>query len=243
VRITIPGDQGHIAAYHLQGTGPTVVYVHGFRSHGLGTKAKAFAQCVGDMGHAYMSFDQRGSGGSSGEFQDFTISGGLADLNAVLDYLAPEPVVLVGSSLGGVLAVAAAASRAARLQGMLLIAPAFGLLAHHFDAMSQAALADWAASGSATLWDEYEQRDYTLGYGFYQDAQQFRRPATNQFACPITVVHGEKDEILPVEDSLAFAGDIQAPQIKMFVVPHGDHRLNEAIPLMCSLLEGLCRSH
>ena len=242
MQIAIPGDQGHIAAYYLKGTGPTVVYVHGFRSHGLGTKAKAFARCAGNLGNAYMSFDQRGSGGSRGAFQDFTISGGLADLIAVLDYLAPQPIVLVGSSLGGVLAVAAASSLGMRLKGLLLIAPAFGLLAHHFDGMSQAALADWAASGSATLWDEYEQRDYPLGYSFYQDAQQFRRPATNQFVCPITVVHGEQDEILPVEDSLAFAGSIQAPQVKMFVVPHGGHRLNEAIPLMCTLLEGLCRS-
>jgi len=242
VEISVPSGVHRLAVYRVAGTAPTVVYVHGFRSHGRGTKALALAQCARGADLGFVSFDQRGSGRSSGKFRDFTISGGLADLLAVLDYLAPAPVVLVGSSLGGVLAVAAVPQLGSRLAGLVLIAPAFGLLSHYFDGLASEQLAHWAETGVLTLRDEYGPDHYELGIEFYRDAQQYRAPAITRFPCPVVVMHGENDELLPVADSVAFAGRIEAPQVSLFIVPGGDHRLTDALPLLCSQLLRLCRT-
>lgn len=230
-----------IAGYRRAGAAPLCLYVHGFRSNAHGSKATALGQCASDAGFGYVAFDQAGCGHSGGRFRDFTISGALADLLAVTDFLAPARLVLLGSSLGGLLAVAAAPQLGARLAGLVLIAPAFGLLTHYFDRLPPARLAAWRRDGILRLADEYEGGEYELGYGFYQDAQAYRRPLTTRFDCPLVVIHGERDELLPVSDSVAFAAQAEARQVSLFVVPGADHRANDALPLMCAQMIRLCR--
>lgn len=230
-----------IAGYRRPGAAPVCVYVHGFRSHARGTKATALGQCAAQAGFGFVGFDLRACGRSTGSFREFTISGAVQDLLAVTDYLAPEPLVVVGSSLGGVLAVAAAPRIGARLVGLLLIAPAFGLLSHYFDRLDPAQRRDWAQQGVLRLRDEYDGGEYELDYAFYRDAQRYRHPLTIRFDCPLVIVHGERDELLPVADSLAFAAEAEAKQTSIFVVPGADHRVNEALPLLCAQLTRLCR--
>jgi len=230
-----------VTTYQVQGAVPVVVYIHGFRSNGRGTKAESLARCAHSAGFGFVSFDQHGCGSSKLPFHEFTISGALADVTEVVNHLAPAPVVLVGSSLGGVLGVAVAPLLGPRLHGMLLIAPAFGLLKHHFDRIPSDRLNDWQTQGTMTLHDEYSGCDYGLDYTFYQDAQRYRNPLTTRFGCPVVVVHGEKDELLPVEDSVQFAADIDSPQTSIFVVPEADHRANLALPLICRQVVHLCQ--
>ena len=118
-------DGEQIAWRRVDGRGPTVVWLGGFRSDMAGTKAEALADWAQAAGRAYLRFDYLGHGESSGDFRaKGTITRWREDALAVLDELALGPVVLVGSSMGGWLACLVAMAQPKRVQAMVLVAPA-----------------------------------------------------------------------------------------------------------------------
>ncbi|MGZ5948217.1 MAG: alpha/beta hydrolase, partial [Caulobacteraceae bacterium] len=118
-------DGETIAWRRVDGQGPTLVWLGGFRSDMTGTKAQALADWAADSGRAYLRFDYLGHGESSGDFRaKGAITRWREDALAVLDELVEGPAVLVGSSMGGWIACLAAMARPQRIAAMVLIAPA-----------------------------------------------------------------------------------------------------------------------
>jgi len=232
------GGQAIHAVLH-PGRDPVTVFVHGFRSNSAGTKALALAAHAEHQGRAFVRFDMRGCGQSDGEFADFTLSGALADLEAVLAHLSPRPVVLAGSSLGGLLSLQAARTHDTGLRGLMLIAPALHFVERVMDRLSEEDNARWRADGRFTFEDPYGEGPYTLGYSFYTDAQASRRPPLPELQCPVVILHGERDELLPAADSIELARHLRAREVALEIIPGGDHRLTAAIPLMCAYLDRL----
>ena len=112
-----------------EGRGPTVVWLGGFRSDMRATKAEALDRWAEQAGRAFVRFDYSGHGESTGAFEDGTISRWLEETVAVVEAFATGPFVLVGSSMGGWLALLATrellrTSYARRPSGLVLIAPA-----------------------------------------------------------------------------------------------------------------------
>ncbi len=120
-------DGIEIATRRVPGQGPGVIWLGGFRSDMTGTKAQALADWAGERGHEYLRFDYSGHGASGGAFEDGTISRWAKEARAVFDST-DGPQVLVGSSMGGwialLLARALAAEGVKRLAALVLIAPA-----------------------------------------------------------------------------------------------------------------------
>ena len=104
-------DGARLAWRRVAGAGPTVVWMGGFRSDMAGTKAQALAEWASATGRAYVRFDYFGHGESEGDFAKGTITRWREDALAVLDELAPGPVIPVGSSMGGWIACLAAMVR------------------------------------------------------------------------------------------------------------------------------------
>ena len=103
---------GHRLAWRkVEGAGPTVVWLGGFRSDMAGTKAQALADWAQARGRAYVRFDYFGHGESDGAFVDGTITRWREDALAVLESLVEGPAVLVGSSMGGGIACLALSAR------------------------------------------------------------------------------------------------------------------------------------
>ena len=98
--------QGRRIAYdRIEGRGPGVVFLHGLRSDMTGTKALALADWARQTGRAIVRFDCSGHGRSSVRFEEGAIGDWFADALAVLNLLTGGPQVLVGSSMGGWLAL------------------------------------------------------------------------------------------------------------------------------------------
>src|SRR4051794_18303928 len=111
-------DGETIAWRRVDGRGPTVVWLGGFRSDMAGTKAAALAEWASQAGRAYLRFDYLGHGESSGDFQaKGIITRWREDALAVLDELVEGPAVLVGSSMGGWIACLVAMARRDRVAG------------------------------------------------------------------------------------------------------------------------------
>ena len=108
----------------MTGTSPTVVFLPGFRSDMTGDKATALAAFCAERGQAMLRFDYSGHGASGGRFEDGTIGRWTDDALAVIDRLTEGPLILVGSSMGGWIALLAALARPDRIAALIGIAAA-----------------------------------------------------------------------------------------------------------------------
>ncbi|MBM3571386.1 MAG: alpha/beta hydrolase, partial [Alphaproteobacteria bacterium] len=117
-------DGATIAYRKLAGARPGVMFLGGFKSDMTGTKALALEEFCRRRGRAYLRFDYRGHGASSGRFEDGTIGAWTDDAMACLDQLTEGPQVLVGSSMGGWIMLLTALRRPTRVQGLVGIAAA-----------------------------------------------------------------------------------------------------------------------
>jgi pimeloyl-ACP methyl ester carboxylesterase len=227
-----------LRGYMRDGEGAVGVFVHGFRSHCGGEKSLALARHAADRGYPWLRVDLGGHGASGGEFSRFRLSALLADLEAVLDFLGERPVVLVGSSMGGWLSALAALRRPEQVAGLLLIAPAFNFIQNRFGALPADMLARWEQQGAWTFDDPYGGDPIALEHGIVADAadHDVLEPAP-RLACPVRILHGERDEVVPVSVSREFVARARAPSITLTVVPDGDHRLGAAIPLMAAAVD------
>src|SRR5690606_9878454 len=111
-----------LAVLRQPGAAPTFVWLGGFRSDMAGTKAEALGDWAAARGQGFVRFDYSGHGRSGGRFEEGTLSRWLSDTLAVLESI-EGPLVLVGSSMGGWIALLAARALPARVKGLLLIAP------------------------------------------------------------------------------------------------------------------------
>src|SRR3982751_6517950 len=104
-------DGEQIAWRRIDGRGPTVVWLGGFRSDMTGTKAQALADWAVGAGRAFLRFDYFAHGQSSGDCAQATIGRWREDALSMIDALTGGPLVLVGSSMGGWIARLAALAR------------------------------------------------------------------------------------------------------------------------------------
>ena len=113
-----------LAVSHKDGAGPGCLWLGGLKSDMNGTKAEALARWAEDEGRAFTRFDYFGHGQSGGAFKDATIGRWRSDALAVLDDVCEGEQILIGSSLGGWIALLAALARPERVKALVLIAPA-----------------------------------------------------------------------------------------------------------------------
>jgi hypothetical protein len=230
-----------LSGFRSDGAAPVGVFVHGFRSHCDGEKAVSLARHASVRGRPWIRYNQRHCGLDNEAFANFTVGRSIADLSSIIDSLG-HPVILVGSSLGAVISLQAAQSSPQSVRGMLLIAPAFRFVSRHFATLPGGTVERWRNRGILHFPDYYEGGEFPLNYEFYQDALDYADLGPWKFDFPVTILHGENDELLPQEDSRDLQQHIQSPSVTLDIVTGGDHRLVDSIPLMCRKLDALWKS-
>jgi pimeloyl-ACP methyl ester carboxylesterase len=227
-----PSDRP-IAVLRRAGAGPGLFWLGGFRSDMAGSKAEALDVWAATTGHAATRFDYSGHGRSGGHFEDGTISRWLEEAEAVFDALAPGPQVVVGSSMGGWLALLLARrlrqrGEVQRLAGMVLIAPAVDmtktLMSDQFDA---AAWRDLAEKGSYAQPSSYSDEPYVLTRALIEDGERHLfGNAPIETGCPVHVIQGMRDEDVPWSHATALMERLAFDDAVLTLVRDGDHRLS-----------------
>jgi len=220
---------GTAIAYHLTpGKSPGVIFCGGFMSDMTGTKATALEAHCRSVGRAYTRFDYRGHGRSSGAFADGTIGLWADDAVAVLDLSAPEPQILVGSSMGGWIMLLAARARPERVAGLVGIAPAPDFVLRMWEEFPEAVKRELDATGVYRRPSQYSEEPYTITKALIEDG---RRHLVMQdkvpFRGPVRLLHGMLDPDVPWQLSLDLATALESDDVSVTLVKDGDHRLSE----------------
>lgn len=242
---TLPGRRGlHLAFQRSVGKGPTLVWLCGFRSDMAGTKAAALHAWAESAGRASLRFDYSGNGRSEGAFEDGTIGGWLDDTLAMLDGRTEGPLVLVGSSMGGWLALLTARARPARVKGLVLIAPAPDFT----ERLMWPELSDEARR--AIMEDGHWDRPSAYGDGptpitrkLIEDGRKhLLMDAPIPFDGPVRILHGQRDTDVPWRLSLELAERLTSADVRMTFVKNGDHRLSAPgdIALLQATVASIC---
>lgn len=220
-------DGERLAWAKVAGIGPTVVWLGGFKSDMTGTKGQALADWALARGRSFLRFDYFGHGRSSGDFVRGTISRWREDVLAVLDQLAPGPVVLIGSSMGGWLACLAALVRPERVMALVLIAPAADftekLMAPEMTAADQAQLAETGIWLRASDYGD----PYPISRVLLEDGVQWSiLPGPVPINMPVRILQGEADPDVPWRHALSLAQAIHGEDVVFSLIKDGDHRLS-----------------
>ena len=220
------GDE-RLAWRRVEGRAPTVLWLGGFRSDMTGTKAQALDDWARRGGGAFLRFDYAGHGESSGDFADGTIGRWRDDALAVIDTLTEGPLVLVGSSMGGWIALLAALARPERVAGLVLIAPAVDFTeALLWPALSQAARAAVERDGRWMAPSEYgEPTPFTRA--LFEDGRRWSLlPGPIPISAPVRILQGGRDPDVPWTHALKLVDALAGPDVAFTLVKDGDHRLS-----------------
>jgi pimeloyl-ACP methyl ester carboxylesterase len=222
-------DGEQIAWRRVDGRGPAVVWLGGFRSDMTGTKAQALADWATAAGRACLRFDYLGHGESSGDFRaKGTITRWREDALAVLDELVEGPAVLVGSSMGGWIACLAAMARRERVKAMVLIAPAPDftekLMSPQIPPDGHAAL---ASDGVWLRPSEYGD-PYPITRALLDDGKRWSILGSEPvpIEVPVRILQGGADPDVPWRHALELAQAIKGEDVIFSLIKDGDHRLS-----------------
>lgn len=220
---------GRSLAYHqLPGRLPAIVFLGGFRSDMTGTKAVFLQDWAARHGQAFVRFDYSGHGASSGAFTDGCIGDWACDACAVLDHLVKGPALLVGSSMGGWIALLLALRRPAQVAGVLGIAAAPDFTEDSmWPRLTEAQRAQILSSGQVALPNAYDDTPYILTRRLFEDGRRqlvLRSPLPLPF--PVRLLQGDQDDAVATDVPLRLMAHAECPDMRLTLVKGADHRFS-----------------
>ena len=225
---TTPGGNRLAFRRRAASTGQlTFVWMCGFKSDMTGSKVMRVEDWAARTGHGFLAFDYSGHGQSDGAFEDGTVSQWRADALAAIDTQTEGPIVLVGSSMGGWMALLAALARPDRVKGLVLIAPAPDftekLMWPEFSAAAQAEIMQQGFTLRPSDYDE----PYTITRALIEDGRQWQiLDAPVAFDGPVRILQGMQDPDVPWPHALEINERLTSADIVLTLIKDGDHRLS-----------------
>jgi len=222
-------DHGVRLAYaKTEGAGPGAVFLGGFQSDMTGTKAAALDADARERGRAFLRFDYSGHGASSGTFEDGTIGLWRADALAALDRLTAGPQILVGSSMGGWIALLAALARPERVAGLVLLAPAPDFTERLIrPSLNTEEREKLERDGRIAQPNPYDDEPTVITRSLLEEGRDhllLDRPIP--IRAPVRILHGQQDDDVPWRLSLELAETLESADVETTLVKSGDHRLS-----------------
>ena len=219
---------GETLAFHrVEGGGPTVVWIGGFRSDMEGTKALALDAAARERGWNYVRYDHFAHGQSSGDWRQATIGRWAEDAVGLIDAL-DGPVIPVGSSMGGWVSLLLALARPDRVKGMVLVNPAQDFSERLMwpglsDHQRQEILRD-----GETLIVEAGLGEYVLTKRFFEEARdRLLLDGSIDLSCPVQILQGREDDVVPWTHQIALLERLSGrTDARLDLIAGGDHRLS-----------------
>ena len=236
--IEVGHDQSvrRIAVRAREGTAPGLFWLGGFNSDMKGTKALALAAWAAERGRACVRFDYSGHGESGGQFTDGTIGRWLEESVAVFDRFCRGPQVVVGSSMGGWMALLLAREIAkgndkgaqnASLAGLVLIAPAPDFTEElMWKGFSPEIRQQITQQGVWFRPSEYGE-PYPITRALIEEGRNhLLLGGSIAVGCPVRILQGAQDPDVPWRHAFTLAQRLPAEDVVLTMIQDGDHRLS-----------------
>ena len=201
---------GRSIAYRLrEGSEPTLVFLPGYASDMEGAKALALDAFAKRRGLAMLRLDYSGTGSSGGRFEDGTLTLWLEEALAAIGRLTEGPLIVIGSSMGGWIALRLALLRSERVAALVGIAAAPDFT-------------DWGFADA----DAAEVQG--IARGFWESGQRLLL-LDKEIAidCPVRLIHGEADQEVPLEIAFLLMRALRSADVQLLTLKGGGHRLSE----------------
>ena len=234
------GDGVRLAFEHRPGRTPTVVFLPGFRSTMGGEKAVALAGWCARGGRAMLRLDYSGHGRSEGRFADGTIGRWAADAAFLLDRV-QGPVVLVGSAMGGGIALLLARARQERVAALVGVAAA--------PDFTEALMWQAMAPQEREALRRHGVLEVPSGYGAFpltwrlieEGREHLLLGGAVALRCPVRLLHGMADAEVPWETATRLAARLASSDVRVTLVKDATHRFSrpQDLGLLIRTVEGV----
>lgn len=239
-RVCFSNDRGETieGMLHYSASGDLskgAILCHGMESDKESEKIVALSQALAERGIAVLRFDFSYVGESSGRFEEITYSGEVKDLEAAFNFMlhcGAERIGIFGSSMGGTVGLLFAAEHKTPVSLVTVAAPLHPeRITERF--LSREEVKQWRRAGHVA----YHGR--RLNSSLLDDLGKINVPeAAKKIRCPLLVIHGDKDEMVPVDEAYELYGLVSTAK-KLCVLPGGDHRLSDRALLKKALEESI----
>ncbi|TJV21744.1 MAG: alpha/beta hydrolase [Mesorhizobium sp.] len=225
-------DGSRIAVRHTAGSTTGIVWLGGYKSDMLGTKAQTLADWAAKEGRAFLRHDYSGHGESGGAFADGTISTWLAQSLAVFRHFTRGSQILVGSSMGAWIALRMVQELRkagdSNIAGMVLLAPAPDFTAELVEpVLTKAQKRDLAKKGFFEEPSDYSTEPYIYTRALIEDGRDNRvMTGPIDTHCPVHILQGLADADVPASHALKLVSLLPADDVTLSLIPDGDHRLS-----------------
>ena len=237
--IAIDRDEGHAIAFRSRSARldcpgrPGLVWLGGFRSDMQSTKAVALDDWAEREGRAFLRFDYGGHGASGGDFADGTIGAWTQDALAAIQALTTGPQIVVGSSMGGWIALLVAKALQDgglidRLAGMVLIAPAVdfteALMWRRFTPKIRKTI---EREGVWMRQSDYADAPYPITRALIEEGRKnLLLDTTIRTHCPVHILQGMRDPDVPWQHAMLLVEHLGSDPVSVTLIKDGDHRLS-----------------
>lgn len=240
-----------VAVIRRAGAAPGLFWLGGFRSDMAGTKALALDAFGAARGLAVTRFDYSGHGISGGLFEDGTISRWAEEAKAVFD-TTEGPQVLIGSSMGGWMALLLARAHlarvgraASRLKALVLIAPAPDFTEELMWAgFSEEIRRKIVETGVYREPSDHSDEPTLITRALIEDGRRnLVLGGEIEIGCPVTILQGVEDGSVPWRHAIRLTTRLTRDDVTLTLVPDGDHRLSrpQDIEKLTKVLDGIVR--
>ena len=227
-----------IAVRRRSGESPGLFWLGGFKSDMKGSKAEALADWAAEHGRACTRFDYSGHGESGGNFTEGTIGRWLEETVAVFRAYARGPQVLVGSSMGGWLALLLLRelkrlaipeqTSGGSVSGLVLIAPAVDfteeLMWKRFPAATKRQIEQTGYWNRAST---YSEEPYPITRALIEDGRKHLiLGELIETGCPVRILQGVEDPDVPWQHAVALSSRLAHDDVVLTLIKDGDHRLS-----------------
>ncbi|MBO0124613.1 MULTISPECIES: alpha/beta hydrolase [Agrobacterium] len=237
LQIGVGDDARDIAFIHRHATSqpdaPMLVWLGGYRSDMTGTKAVELDRFAAENGLACLRLDYSGHGASGGDFKRGTISRWLEEAIAVVRAKSSSRVVLIGSSMGGWIALRMVeelrkGDGAPSVAGLVLIAPAPDFTAELIEpSLTDAEKTSLLEKGYFEEHSEYSPEPNIFTRALMEDGRQNRvLQGIITTGCPVHILQGMRDPDVPYQHALKLVEHLPADDVVLTLIRDGDHRLS-----------------
>jgi putative redox protein len=212
-----------------------VILCHGMESNKESEKLVYLGRALAQRGSLVLRFDFRYVGESSGKFEDITYSGEVEDLeaaHALVRSRNPGKIAILGSSMGGTVALLFAAQQPS-LAALVTVAAPIHPERFPSRVLTPAQTEQWRAQGFT------RHNGQRINLSLLHDLESLNVPeAAKKITCPVLILHGDADEVVPVEEAYEINACLTNSK-RLSILPGTDHRLSDPAVMRRAIMEAL----